>query len=248
MFISNENKSPDIPDVEYRGIPRPGLFSCIADADSRRKEFDIKNQCLIFHKQYIDFLFIGDSITDFWDLNTYFDCRNNFIVNRGIGGDIISNLKRRFYADCVQLNPKYVILQIGINDANALEPNIWKALPGKSLDSVISKAQSDYTQLLEIMEDYQIKPIICSLLPTNMTFSPVNKERQLYVLAMNQFLSTYCKTKDLIFIDYFKELVKDDGVSIIDNITQEGLHPLVHGYDIMADTLRNTLAKFSILL
>lgn len=248
MYINNESKSPSIPDVEYQGVFRPGLFSCIADADARRKEFDIKNQCLIVHKKSIDFLFIGDSITDFWDLSLYFQHDYNFIVNRGIGGDIISTLCRRFYADCIQLKPTHVILQIGINNANALEPNIWKALPGKSLDLVLQKAKEDYLQLLELAETHNIKPIIGSLLPTNMTFSPVNKERQQYVIEMNKFLSEYCQKKNLIYVDYFKDLVKEDGLSIIDHITQEGLHPLVHGYNIMAETLRKTLSEHHIII
>ena len=48
------------------GYTRSEYFSSIAAADSRRKEFDIKNHSLIYTEQKPDFLFIGDSITHYW--------------------------------------------------------------------------------------------------------------------------------------------------------------------------------------
>ena len=51
------------------GYARLEYFSRTAAADSRRKEFDIKNHSLIYTDQKPDFLFIGDSITHYWELN-----------------------------------------------------------------------------------------------------------------------------------------------------------------------------------
>lgn len=65
------------------GYARLEYFSRTAAADSRRKEFDIKNHSLIYTDQKPDFLFIGDSITHYWELNAYFNLPGQLIVNRG---------------------------------------------------------------------------------------------------------------------------------------------------------------------
>ena len=71
-------------------------------------------------------MFIGDSITEYWELNAYFRNSDQLIINRGIAGDTTKYLKKRFYVDAVQLKPKYCILGIGINDSIELEGDIGK--------------------------------------------------------------------------------------------------------------------------
>ena len=151
-------------------------------------------------------------------------------------------------ADAVQLHPKYCVLQIGINDANAMEPNYWWVYPGKPQRDVLTDAMQDYSDILEQSKRAGMNLIICSLLPCNMPFSPVNRERQDYVLEMNKFLRNCSQQYGYIYVDYFSGLVKEDGRSMRDNISKEGLHPLVHGYDIMADILRNTLLENGIVI
>ena len=59
-------------------------------------------------------VFLGDSITDFYNVNRYFNEYN--IVNSGISGnttkDILNDLDNRVY----RYNPSKVVLLIGIND------------------------------------------------------------------------------------------------------------------------------------
>ena len=58
---------------------------------------------------------LGDSITDFYDLDKYYGS-DTLIVNSGIGGnrahDIINDIRNRVYA----YNPSKVFLLIGVND------------------------------------------------------------------------------------------------------------------------------------
>ena len=94
------------------GYTRLEYFSEDVAADKNRKEFDIKNHTLCYTNQRPDFLFIGDSITEYWELNAYFRNSDQLIINRGIAGDTTKYLKKRFYVDAVQLKPKYCILGI----------------------------------------------------------------------------------------------------------------------------------------
>ena len=49
------------------GYTRLEYFSEDVAADKNRKEFDIKNHTLCYTNQRPDFLFIGDSITEYWN-------------------------------------------------------------------------------------------------------------------------------------------------------------------------------------
>ena len=51
---------------------KPGYLSQVFRADERRMEFDCKNQTIIQKECPVDIVFIGDSITQMWELEAYF--------------------------------------------------------------------------------------------------------------------------------------------------------------------------------
>src|SRR4051795_6256291 len=59
-------------------------------------------------------VFLGDSITDVWDLQKYFPGKP--YVNRGISAQTTPNMLVRFRQDVVNLKPKAVIILAGTND------------------------------------------------------------------------------------------------------------------------------------
>ena len=59
-------------------------------------------------------VFLGDSITDLWNLAAYFPSRP--YVNRGIGGQVTPQLVARFHADVIALKPSAVVILAGVND------------------------------------------------------------------------------------------------------------------------------------
>lgn len=98
-------------------------------------------------------LFIGDSISDA-GRNDYFQAdlgqgyvnmiagllyRQFFhygllIINRGIGGNVITDLENRWQEDCLRHNPNIVTIQIGIND-------LWGIKDSKDLEQFTSQYQ-----------------------------------------------------------------------------------------------------------
>ena len=135
------------------GYMRLEYFSENVAADKKRKEFDIKNHALCYTNQKPDFLFIGDSITEYWELNAYFGSGNHFLVNRGIAGDTTKYLKKRFYTDAVQLRPRYCILGIGINDSIELEGDYWKRLEPTPYNQVVATAKLHITEIVQQAKD-----------------------------------------------------------------------------------------------
>ena len=59
-------------------------------------------------------VFVGDSITDFCDLDKFYPGLN--AVNRGIAGDVTYGVLRRMEESVYALAPELVVLLIGIND------------------------------------------------------------------------------------------------------------------------------------
>lgn len=222
-------------------IIRPGRFSTISTADDHRHAFDVKNEVLIQKQTQIDFLFFGDSITEFWELNAYFNKPGQIIINRGVGGDTTEFGKRRFMADVIQLNPKVCISLIGINDAWDLEYYEWLMTEGKSVEEVLEISCNNHRSMMDLSKSHNIELFVCSVLPTNMSFTNHEPERKKYAVLLNQELRKLCQEFNYTYVDYFSQLVQEDGLSLKDGFSNDGLHPLAKGYDIMTSILKNSL-------
>lgn len=185
------------------GYARLEYFSRTAAADSRRKEFDIKNHSLIYTDQKPDFLFIGDSITHYWELNAYFNLPGQLIVNRGIGGDTTEYLKRRFYADALQLKPRYCIMGIGINDSIELEGDYWRRLEPTPYEEVLTAAQRNISDIIRQTESTDTTLILTSLLPIHIPVSLNEAVRKRYIKEMNAWLAATARRKKLIYVNYY---------------------------------------------
>lgn len=229
----------------YQTIP---YFSEIVAADVRRKEFDIKNHSILRAQKVPTFLFIGDSITQYWELDTYFDTAHNLIINRGIAGDTTTYLNQRFAVDALQLKPHYCILGIGINDSINLEGDYWKLIPPRPYEEVLHLAQENIESIILQAQKSSTKLILTTLLPIAIPISQHEAERRQYICDMNLWLLTKAEQYKLPIINYYKALTYPGANKPLDNITIDGLHPNANGYEIMALLVKSTLAKQNILI
>ncbi|MEJ8543879.1 GDSL-type esterase/lipase family protein [Brevibacillus borstelensis] len=223
---------------------RPGLFGIEAAADRRRNEFDFHNEALLHYQRKIDFLFFGDSITHWWDVDTYFGGAGHVIVNRGIGGDTTGFALRRFAADVTQLSPACVVILLGINNTWALDE--WLPEDRKEPEEIQQEIVADLTAMLTQSRAGGIAPILCSLLPTRMERYARNGLRNELVASINKALREYACSENIIFVDYHRHMTDQDGITLHEELADDGLHPHVLGYDLMARVLRETLATHGI--
>ncbi len=110
-------------------------------------------------------LLIGDSITDVnrnrnddqdlgqgyplllgaYLLNKYptYDLQ---ILNRGIGGDRVADLKNRWEEDCLELNPEIVSILVGVND-------VWYGMGDEETldEAALEQFEADYRWLLKML-------------------------------------------------------------------------------------------------
>ncbi|MFI3172852.1 MAG: SGNH/GDSL hydrolase family protein [Eubacteriales bacterium] len=236
---------PEKFSTPYKSLP---YFSEIVAADARRKEFDIKNHSILRTKKTPTFLFIGDSITQYWELNAYFDTTNNLIINRGIAGDTTTYLRQRFAVDALQLNPQYCILGIGINDSIQLEGDYWKLIPPIPYEDILYPAQRNIEDIILQAQESSTLLILTTLLPIAIPILQHEDMRRQYIWDMNQWLLSKAEQYKLPIINYYTALTYPGANKPLDNITIDGLHPNANGYEIMALLVKNTLSKHNILI
>lgn len=175
-----------------------------------------------------NYLFLGDSITDFYDLNKYFP--NQPVVNSGISGntteDILNDMNHRIY----QYNPSHIFLLIGTNDiAN-----------GKSPDEVVTNIKEIVNQ---VKEKKQIVTFyIESIYPVNDTVnkSIVGQRNNEDIIEINNQLKKFCEENEITYIDMFSILADDNG-NLKEEYTKDGLHISDIGYERITKELETYL-------
>ncbi len=228
---------------------KPGTFGVAVAADARRGVFDAHNESLLAKHIPVDAVFIGDSITDMWAIDAYFQGTQGMLVNRGIGGDTTTYVRRRFEADVIQLHPRLVVLKIGVNNFWALD-TWWDASLLRTPQEIEEEIITDISAMVKDALKHGIQVALGSILPTNIPFNGNTAVRNQTIKQVNERLKHIAQElQDVVFVDYHSHLVADDGLTLLDGLADDGLHPHAIGYDIMAKVLLDTLeeAHISIL-
>ncbi|MBN9657377.1 MAG: capsular biosynthesis protein [Acidobacteria bacterium] len=194
------------------------------DANTSLTPPDPKNPRVVFY---------GDSITDFWRLNEYFSGKD--FVNRGISGQITSQMLARFQADVVNLKPSAVVILAGTNDI------------GRGVNPAI--IQNNLTMICDLADLHKIKVVLASILPVSDHHKQVNPmwERTKLrppaaILEMNKWLRATCDKRGYTYLDYFPAVAGADG-QLAPNLADDGLHPNASGYRVMAPLAAAAIEK-----
>lgn len=201
--------------------------------EERREWFNCRNSVYEVNNWGVDILFIGDSITERFEVYPYFSRYGN-VVNRGIGGETTSSLKARLYYDALLLKPKVCVVAEGVNNTATL----WKTehegknVTEKDVGEVLNAFKSDMTFIVSQLKSNGIIPVVGSVLPIG-----VKDVRNQVIVKENEFLKSLCDKEKVRFVDYYSRFVADDGITMRDFTFGDDLHPHVCGYNIIADLL-----------
>lgn len=193
-------------------------------------------------------VFMGDSITDLWNLEEYFPGQP--YVNRGIGGQTTPQMLVRMYPDVIELKPSVMVLLAGTNDiARNTGPTTAEML------------QNNIMAMTELAQHHGIKVVLCSILPVSdyaylaqqsgrgpqppvtagrgpgrggfprqkMTVNHPPSD----ILKLNAWMKDYARRVNATYADYFSAVVDEKGF-LKENLANDGLHPNADGYKIMA--------------
>jgi len=155
--------------------------------------------------------FMGDSITQLWDLPVY---DSSPTINLGIKGNTTAQMLARFDA-VIAASPGVVVIFGGINDFLKLD------VAGTNIDSI--KAMAAQAQAAGI------RVVICSvmpeqgypLMPADVTLADIE--------AFNQQLIELAQANGYLYADYYDQFMTADG-QVDTSLMFDGLHPNAAGY------------------
>lgn len=166
-------------------------------------------------------VFLGDSITNRYDLDKFYP--NNNVVNSGIGGnqtkDILDNMKERVY----RYNPSKVILLIGTNDtAREVENNVII----DNISKIISNIKKERPQAKIYVES--IYPITDDAIKGYRTNDNI--------MEINEKIKEICDKEKIDYINLYDMLSNEEG-KLNSDYTVDGLHISEEGYKIITKEL-----------
>lgn len=211
--------------VEYSGKQRE------IEKELKKQEELIKKRDRIEKIKYGDIIFLGDSLTDYYDLNKYY----NFpIVNSGVSGwttdDIINHLDEKVF----QYNPKKLVLLIGTNDINRDKDSNYIV---NNIKKIVEKVKEKRPKVTIYIE---------SLYPINNTTSEkinhqmVGKRTNEIIIEINRKIQKYCQNKNIEYINIYSHLL-DKKKNLDLRYTKEGLHINEKGYEIITTNIKKII-------
>ncbi len=164
-------------------------------------------------------VFYGDSITADWEMSRFFPGRP--YVTAGGSGLTSRDLDGMFREQVLNRHPFAVLVLAGTNDIAGNHGGASFEESTQHLRSITDQARS-----------HGIRIILSSILPVadypwNRGLNPAPKVR-----ALNAWISAYCRTERIGYVDYYSAMAAPDG-GMRDGLSKDGVHPTDAGYAIM---------------
>lgn len=165
-------------------------------------------------------VFIGDSITEGWKLETSFP--GHPYVNRGISGQTSSQILLRFRQDAIDLHPRVVVILAGTND-----------LAGNTGPMTLAQIEGNLESMAQLARANHIAVVLCSVLPSvRFPWHPQLPSPAPRIAALNRWLQAYAARERYVYVNYYAAL-KDSEGGLKHGLSPDGVHPSAAGYSIM---------------
>lgn len=140
------------------------------------------------------------------------------VLNRGVNGNLTSDMLLRFRWDILNAQPKYVIILGGTNDLG------W----GLPVDEIFDNLTAMYTRA----QEHGITPICCTV-PSILGWEAGIPPR----IQLNTCIQNYCRQNHLRCVDLFTHTSDPITQELRGEYSSDGLHLTVQGYQKMADSI-----------
>lgn len=171
-----------------------------------------------------NYVFLGDSITEGYDLNKYYS--DYPVVNSGIGGYTTIKILEKMDTMVYRYNPTKVFLLIGTNDIAHKES---KEDIINNIDKIIDKIKANrkYTKIY-----------VESIYPID--DEKEHKRDNKLINDINKDVKELCNKKGVEYINIHDLLMDDDG-NLRDEYSNDGLHLTDQGYEVVTKELKKYL-------
>jgi lysophospholipase L1-like esterase len=175
-------------------------------------------------------VFMGNSITEGWsNLNPEF-FEGKPYINRGISGQTTPQMLLRFRQDVIELKPKVVLINAGVND-----------IAGNTGHSTLDMIEDNLTSMVELAKVNGITVILASVIPAfDFPWKP-GMQPAAKIVALNSWIKSYAAQNHLIYLDYFTAMA-DERMGLKAALTYDGVHPNKEGYTIMGPLAEKAIA------
>jgi lysophospholipase L1-like esterase len=167
-------------------------------------------------------VFIGDAITEPWDLAHYFPGKP--YVNRGIPGQTTPQMLVRFYPDVINLHPAAVVILGGIND-----------IAGNTGPETAELIENNIRAMSQLAGANGIKVILGLILPVSdyTAHRQTEKHPLADIVKLNTWLRSYAAEVHAEVADYYSAVVDDKGM-LKEGYSEDGAHANDQSYARMA--------------
>ena len=165
---------------------------------------------------------LGNSITEGWvrDQPEFF---TNGKIGRGISGQTSPQTLVRFRQDVLDLKPKVVVINIGIND---VAENTGPYDPNFTFGNIKSMS--------ELARANNIKVILASVHPCDeFPWRKEVKDVANKIIQLNAMIQAYTQENNLIYLDYHTAM-KNERNGMNKELAGDGVHPTHAGFQMMA--------------
>jgi acyl-CoA thioesterase-1 len=183
------------------------------------------------------YLFIGDSVTDCDRLETPDGLGNGYVrfinnglsdaqgvtvLNRGVSGNRVGDLRARWKEDCLDLQPSLVSILVGINDT-------WRRYDsGAPVE--LQDFERDYRSLLEPLEGVDLVLVEPFLLPISDEQREWREDLEPKIETVRDLATEFgaiLVRADLCLNAYAENLG-------VDALAPDGVHPTPRGHELLA--------------
>lgn len=183
--------------------------------DDKVASFELENESISPFD--VDVAFLGDSLTDFYNLNAFYPQYTT--ANRGIGGDTTFGLEKRLKVSVYDIQPKVVCMLIGANN----------------LDTMFENYESILIGLKENLPSTKI--VLLSLTSMGKEWGRNNKKASFNNVKIKLLAQKY----GFEFVDLFSPLFDLGKNEIKSEYTTDGGHFTQAGYQVITDTITPVL-------
>ena len=167
----------------------------------------------------VDAVFLGDSLTDGYDVKSYYP--EYTVLNRGIGGDTTIWLEKRLDVSLYSVKTKVAIMLIGANNMETMFEN--------------------YQRILQSFKENVPKTKIILLSLTSMG-REWGKKNQLAAYN-NVKIKKLAEQYGFEFVDLYSALLNLEDGEIFDEYTTDGGHLTPKGYEVLTNCIKPVLQK-----
>jgi lysophospholipase L1-like esterase len=167
----------------------------------------------------VDVAFIGDSLTDGYDLEKYYP--QYLTSNRGIGGETTYGLKERIQVSVYDLKPKVVVMLIGANN----------------MDTMMQDYESLIVGLKENLPESEV--VVLSLTAMGDEWGRKNQ----LAAYNNVSIELLAKKHGCYFVDLFSPLYDVEIGQVYDGYTVDGGHFTPKGYEVVTAQITPVLQE-----